>query len=405
MNPAFRLYALAFLGMHIAFMPVFVLLLPRRVASVLPAGGDATVALSWLLLLGGVVAGLAHIGAGAWSDRAFAIRGDRRRTLISGLLLLTLGYAVLSISRDLPMLALSVAILQVGINATFAPLGALLPDYFPDSDKGTMAGAMNAALPASGGATALIAWLFPTDGAAAFLATLALSLACILPLLVAWPFAQTVTPGHAVQSTPRAYGGAGAVTRDFALAWFARLLVQLGAAFLHGYLFLFLAARFAPGEGTSTSASEMVALVSAPATIIALCATVAAGWLSDRMARRRLPLGLAAAAIAVSLAALSSDISLVGFLLAYTVFQAGLGSFLSVDTALVAQLVSGHPYRGSLLGVMNLTNTLPAIAAPMLVLLAWSEADLVGRLQTIFLFGSAGALLAAGCVAAIRTVR
>ena len=79
---AFWLYGLAFLGAHLAFMPLMVLLLPRRVEALAPEGTAEF--LSWLLLTGGVVAGIAHLMSGALSDRWFARIGNRRGLISIG---------------------------------------------------------------------------------------------------------------------------------------------------------------------------------------------------------------------------------------------------------------------------------------------------------------------------------
>lgn len=49
--PGERLYSLSFLGAHLAFMPIFTLLLPRRIAVIAPEQAIET--LSSLLLIGG----------------------------------------------------------------------------------------------------------------------------------------------------------------------------------------------------------------------------------------------------------------------------------------------------------------------------------------------------------------
>ena len=76
-------YGLALFGVHLAFMPLLVLLLPRRVE--LLAGGDAATALSWILLFGALAASVSNIAAGVFSDRWLERNGSRRGPVILGL--------------------------------------------------------------------------------------------------------------------------------------------------------------------------------------------------------------------------------------------------------------------------------------------------------------------------------
>ena len=93
-------YGLAFLGVHLAFMPLLVLLLPRRVEML--AGENAASVLSLLLLIGGVVAGIANIIAGAVSDKWYARFGTRRGLIAIGAGLIGvayIGFAMAGVTR------------------------------------------------------------------------------------------------------------------------------------------------------------------------------------------------------------------------------------------------------------------------------------------------------------------
>lgn len=93
-NRATRLYLLAVVGLHMAFMPVFVLLLPRRTNTLF--GPDAASALSWLLLAGAVTASIANIAAGFLGDRWVKHRGSRRSLIGVGLAALICSYGFMA---------------------------------------------------------------------------------------------------------------------------------------------------------------------------------------------------------------------------------------------------------------------------------------------------------------------
>jgi len=392
-------YGVAYLGAHLAFMPLLVLLLPRRVESI--AQQSAGELLSWLLLSGAVMAALAHILAGHSSDRWLERHGNRRGLIAIGAAALAGSYLLLAQAYSFALVMAAILLFQLAVNIAFAPLGALIADHFANEHKGRMGALMNAALPASSLSVVLVGWLFPEDGATAFVFTGVLALAFFLPLLVNW----NLGPVQEAQPSP-ADGPAPDMRRsrlDFSLAWGARLCVQLGSAFVHGYIYLYLATLVASGSGLQ-SATDMLATLSGPAAVLAIVVTLAIGSLSDRAGQRRRPLMLASVAVALGLVLLAQSQGMAMLLAGYAIFQVGLSTFLSIDTAMVAQLVSGNRNRGTLLGVMNLTNTLPSIIAPGLALLAFHERALQQQLSVLFIACAVLALLGGIGIQFIRTV-
>lgn len=394
-------YGLAFLGIHLAFMPLMVLLLPRRVEAIAPY--TVTETLSLLLIVGAVVAGAAHIAAGAASDHWIRRKSNRRGLIIIGLIALEASHILLAFAGTVLHLLGALVLFQIALNCAFAPLGALLADHFSDETKGRMGGIMNAALPASSLAIVLLGWLFPVDGPAAFIATGVMVLLFMAPLLILWPLGDvrsTNDAGPALEQHP-----AQAARRDFQIAWCARLIIQLGAALVLGYIYVLLSSVLVSGsEPAADRTSGFLAALSAPAALLAIFSTLLAGALSDRQGRRR-PLMFAALVFAAGLAILSGAQTFAAFIAGYAMFYVGLSAFLSIDTALVAQLVSANPRRGMLLGVMNLTNTLPAVIAPAITLLAYREAEIQSVLGQLFLLTGGLALLASLGIRFIRTVR
>lgn len=388
------LYALAFLGAHLAFMPLFVLLLPRRVEAV--AGAQSVQVLSVLLLVGGLSASVAHIAAGAFSDRWFARRGRRRGPIAIGVAAVAATYVGLAYARSPISLGGALIAFQLALNLMFAPLGALLADHIDDARKGRVAAMMNIALPVSGAGTALIAALFPTDGAAGFLTVAALAVAAVIPLLVWWPFQSIAAPAAGAPEQ-----GSGIALKDYGLVWGARLMMQLGASFLLNYFYLFLASQ---PDLAGTLASRALGALAGLAAVASIIAALAAGLWSDREARRRRPMIAGSLLVALAFGLLAAGGNWPVWMVGYVLFNAGLTAFLSVDSALVAQLVSGHSRRGELLGYMNLTNTIPAVLVPMLTLTALEVRD--GFAWPLG-FAAAGALALGACalVAQVKAIR
>lgn len=391
-------YGLALLGAHLAFMPLAILLLPRRVEVI--AGGDTASTLSLILLIGAVAASLANIATGALGDHWLRRRGNRRLPLVIGLAVTLGSYALLGWAMSLIALVIAMLAFQLGVNAMLSPLTALLADHIPDTEKGRLAGLANAALPVSSATVAPLAWLYPVDDPLAFLLVGLLAVICCLPLVVTWSFGQAVTA--APDQVRRADPEQPLPGRDFALAWAGRFLIQLGAVVVTSYLYLYIAAQSGAGEA---EIARRIGLLTGTAMLFATIAALASGRLSDRLARRRWPLAISAIAAAAALAILGSAANWPIIIAAYALFHTGLASFLAIDTALVAQLIADHPRRAALLGVMNLTNTLPSILIPGLTLIVLHYAPHGADIAQAFTLTALGCALAAAAVLSIRSVR
>jgi MFS family permease len=395
-------FPLAFFGPHLAFMPVLVLLLPRRVEAI--AGDGAPLALSWMLLAGAFAASAGNIVAGHLSDRWLRRHGSRRGIIAIGLAALVASFVFLAFARTVPQALAALVAFQLALNLAFAPVGALLADYVPDGAKGSVAGVMGAALPLSVGGIALIAWLFPEDGAAAFLVNGLLVAACMAPLLILWGFGDPLVAAESAAPTRQAAPAPG--RRDFALTWAARFLVQLGAAFVFGFLFLLVASRIQadPAWAGRRNASQAMALLSLGGACLGFVGAIAGGRLSDGLQSRRLPQAIAAAALALGIGALAVGVPWPFFAAAYALFQFALAAFLAVNVALAAQLVGDSPRRGALLGVMNLANTVPAVLAPAFLIASAGTGPDQGRLPLFFLAGALTAACASIAVLLLRPV-
>lgn len=392
------LYILANFGAHLAFLPLLVLLLPRRVEAI--ATGDPIILLSKLLLIGGATASLAHIAAGAFSDHWIARHGNRRGPIAIGLAVLLLAYGLFSGARDPVALAIAMVAFQASLNVMFAPLGALLADHVPHARKGLVAGWLNTALPLAGLAISAIGFISARDAAWPFLLLAGSIAACVLPLLAGWP------KGLALVEAMPEEGRRPGLRTDFALAWLARLLIQSGAAVVLSYLYLYVE-TIARGAAhyPEQSASAGVATLSLIATVVSLGAGILAGRWSDRAGRRKRPLVATALGAAAGLALLASAPDWRLVLGGYALFTASLTAFLSVDSAMIAQLLAGHARRGTMLGLMNLTNTLPAVIAPAGALLLASAQFGASTLAMLLQAAAVGAAIAAMAIGLIRSIR
>lgn len=386
------LYALAYSGMFVSFMPFVMVLLPLKAAL---AGGDHAVQLLSAGALGGAaVASLANILFGALSDRTRRERGTRRPWVTFGLGILSASYGLLLIAADPVSLLLAVACIQVGINMMFAPVAAVMADEIPDAQKGMVAGLTGIAHPI--GAMSAVLITLPGLGGDA----VRYALLCLLFTLMTAPFLLLAKEGAALPPPPPA---PQRELRRFAflLAWASRILFQVAGNGLSTYGFFYFLAVLDREDisKTSVEANPIVATMTG-STIVAVLLTILAGKLSDRILRRKPFLAAGAVGMAAGLTVMAFAKSWVVAAVGHAMALSGLSVFLAIHSAIAMQLLPNPEHRGRDLGILNLTNTLPAMVAPLLALALAPEKT--GYM--IWLLILAGGTLAGGAVAlCIRT--
>jgi MFS family permease len=91
---------------------------------------------------------------------------------------------------------------------------------------------------------------------------------------------------------------------------------------------------------------------------------VAGGILSDRTGRRKLPVTVAGLVMAVGAALLALWPSWPAAMAAAAITGLGYGVYLSVDAALVTQVLPTAAARAKDLGIINIANSGPQVLAP-----------------------------------------
>jgi MFS family permease len=358
---AILLYALAYVGAFISFIPFFSILLPLKVEAV--EAGNRLHLLSLIAIWGAVAASLSNILFGMLSDRMWRRRGTRRPWISGGLACTILAYAAIYASHDRGTLLGAVILLQIGINIVIGPLLAVLADEVPDTQRGLVAGLLGIAHPlASLLGAALVLPPFAHEGTRSAILCLAMA-GAILPFLLLFREGGSGTPGDA--------GFTGtARPLPFVRAIAARFLVQVAGTAISTYAFLFFrdgADRW-NGAGVIGDSTQRIAAIMAVGTICSILLTLVAGHLSDRWRRRKPLLALAAAAMTVALPILAYAPSWLAAAGAYILFMTGYSAFIALHAAFTMAILPAPLHRGRDLGILNLTNTIPSVGVPLLIL-------------------------------------
>ena len=380
------LYALAAAGGSAAYAPLLTLFLPVYATDVW--GGEGIVVLSYAAFTGAIAASLANIAFGWASD----VTGMRRPWIVAGLILSGVLLTSLFRIESVPLFLAAIAAWQVALNMMLGPLFAWAGDCVPDEQKGTLGGLL-AVAPATGALTGVL--LTVPDLAAPqtrLVLNAILVAAMVLPVVVFGrprampqlmaPMAQDEAPRPLVAGDPAFPSDRAPVAR----MWLVRLLIQVAEAALFAFLLLWL--RTLDAGVTDNRVAQLFTVVLFTCVPLAL---IVGRW-SDSTQQPRLPLTIAAGGAAIGLAILTFAQDIAAGIAGYVVFAIMAGVFLSLHASQTLRVLPRPDTRGRDLGIFNLTNTVPSLIMPWLVL----------ALIPVFGFQALFALLA--CFAALACI-
>lgn len=347
------LYALAWAGGTIAYMPLLTILLPVQVSGL--AGKAAGVDwLAYVALAGAIAASAGGILFGYLSD----ITRNRRGWILTGLLLSCGLLLAIGQTKTLPELILAIVGWQLALNMMLGPLAAWAGDVVPDRRKGLLGGLMAFAPGLGALAGAIVTQPGLAAGEMRLTVVAVLVAICVLPVLVFGPRARIVdTTGVA---EPQAQAGPPVAQGAMLRMWLARLAVQVAEATLFAYLFFWLVNL----DPTFTD-NEAARLFSAVMLIAAPMALAVGRW-SDRNDRPIVPLQASALLSALGLVAMALAPDLPAAVLAYGLFGLSSAVFLSLHSAQTLRILPRPERRGRDLGLFNLANTVPSLVMPWL---------------------------------------
>jgi MFS family permease len=354
----------------------------------------------------GLVSGLTGIAAlvtlplfGALCDRTRSRLGRRRVWVIAGIAVFVLGLLATGVQMTWWTVGIAWLVATLGINMATAGLTAVIADEVPDHQRGRVSAAIYG--PQAIGIVVGIGVLttLNNNGFWAYLFLAVALVACAVPFVLR--YRDVATTGAAPPLTLRSIvDGIWISPRanpDFAWAFGGRLLVNLGNGFGTVYLLYFLQ------DDLKVDKPEDVLLVLTLIYLVfTLLATVIAGYLSDRIARRRVFVATAAA-LQVIASFLLTFFPSVGMAMISAAFSgAGYGAYMAVDQALITRVLPDALSRAKDLGIMNVGSVGPQALAPL------GASLIIGSLGGYsVLYGTAGVttLIGAVMVYRIKSVR
>jgi MFS family permease len=350
------LYALAVSGGSIAYIPFLTILLPVQASTLV--GNSSLTILAYAAFSGAISASIANIGFGWASD----LTKTRRPWIAVGLVFSSALLLAMQLATSANMLIIMIICWQLCLNMMLAPLAAWGGDCVPDSQKGLLGGLL-ALAPALG---ALSGALVTLQGFASASERLSLVAAMVVimvgPVLV---FGRPVAMPQLMEREIANNQTEGEITpANYTVLrmWLARLLVQIAEASLFAFLLMWFRS-VEPGFGENDAANIFTAVLG-----FAVFLALFAGRWSDRTDRPIFPLALCSAIAAAGLFIMSIADGLPSAIFGYSAFGLASSVFLALHSSQTLRVLPEPRNRGRYLGLFNLTNTVPSLIMPWLIL-------------------------------------
>ncbi|MBT2505073.1 MFS transporter [Streptomyces sp. ISL-98] len=372
------------------------ILLALQAAELAPAGTSKETVLAWVTGMGAAVSLVANPVFGALSDRTASRFGRRTPWIVAGVLGGAAALVLLSAARSVGVMALGWCLVQLALNAAFAAVTAAVPDRVPHGQRGAVGGWLGAAQVlgvVAGTGLATVAGGIT----AGYVACAVFTVLGVLPYVlrhrdVVLPERQPFTWRPFLRGfwiSPRRHP-------DLGWAWLTRFLINLGNAIALLYLLYYLRDELKYGNP-----EDGVLILTAVNGALLLATVVVGGVWSDRTGRRKPFVLWAGVLMAAATAMLAGWQTWTGALVAAALLGVGFGVFTSVDFALMTDVLPAAAHRGKDLGIINIANALPQVAAPAV---AAPIVTHLGGYTTLYLVAAGVGLVGAVLVVRIRGV-
>lgn len=355
-------FALAQLALFIALLGPVTVSMAIKVTQVV-GPDDATTAAGLILGIGAVAALIGNPLFGRLSDRTMSRFGRRRPWMVGGAVGLAAFLYVIAIADTVPTLIVAWFCAQLCANAAFAAYLATIADQVPPTQTAKVS-ALGGVMQNIGILASIwVATKFTADMIPLFMVPAAIGVvgmvvyALVLPdqRLTQKPDAMTLKSWlHTFWIDPRRHP-------DFAWAWISRFMLVLGSFMFSTFRFFWMRDELGLDDAAAATTVFNGVLIY---TVVLVVVGQLAGFLSDRMGRRKVFVFASTALFAVGLGLLTTVDTVSGFYLVEVLLGAAFGIYMGVDLALVIEVLPNPDDAAKDLGVFNIANAGPQSLAP-----------------------------------------
>ncbi|MDA8345557.1 MAG: MFS transporter [Thermaerobacter sp.] len=343
---------------NVLWTGLLLIVMPAKVISLVGMGAS-TSHLSMAQFIGDAAAVLAAPIFGAISDRWRTRVGRRRPQMIVGVIGNVIFFLIMGFATNFTAFVIGFVGVQIFNNVTGSAYAGLIPDLVPPEQRGLASGFMgiwnNAAVLVGAGLALALA------GMGYWFATAVLLLlgVAITFFFVREPAPPGVEPFR-LGAFLRGFWIVGREYRDFWWVFATRFLVMMGLYVLEYFLSYYL--RFVMHIANP---NQDIFLILAMLTVTALLSVLLAGYISDRLGKRKILVSIAGVLMGACSLLFVFMHSLSGIFVAALLFGIGYGTYLSTDYALVVDTLPGKMAAKDM-GIWGLSTTVPQILSAIL---------------------------------------
>ncbi|MFE4467482.1 MFS transporter [Leifsonia sp. NPDC056824] len=393
--------AITSLVLFATYSGLIAVLLPNQVTNIDPAHKVANLAIvtttSFVFTL------FAQPIVGAFSDRTRSRMGRRAPWMVIGTAVAAAFLIGLGSLQSILWITVFWVVIQVALNAMQGPLSAITPDRFPRSRRGVASAMVGIGTMAGSTIGVIVAGILAAN------VGLAYSAFGIVVLLVTLGFVllNRDYSSKSIELPPfrwkAFFAGFWINPRkhpDFAWAFAARFLFTLGYFVAFSYQLFILTDYIGMSLTQANAQIGVISLASLATTVVSVAL---AGWLSDRLGRRKAFIYLASVLMIVGLAMPLLMPTLTGMLLMSAINGFGFGLYMACDTALMTEVLPGGGVAAAKdLGILNVATNIPQALSPAIAAVLIGA---VGGYPALFVFAMVCVALAALVLIPIKSVR
>ncbi|RVW01561.1 MFS transporter [Rhodococcus spongiicola] len=359
---------------------------------------DAPQATGLVLGVGAIAAMIANPVFGRISDRTTGPWGRRRPWIIGGSVGLAVALLAIALANSVVVLVIGWFIAQVLANAAFAAYLATIPDQIPPHRHASISGYVNITQNLGILASTYIASFFESNMLALFMVPAVIG-------LVGMSIFAIVLPDKPLTVKPPRMRARGWITMfwvsprkhpDFIWVILSRLLLFVGMYLFVTFRLFWVQDQVGLDLSAATSAVATAVLIY---TIALLVTTQIAGYVADRLNRRKAPVFISTMIYAIGTLLLIGVDTVGGFYIIEAALGIAYGIYFASNFALVLAVLPDPDNPAKDLGMFNMANALPQSLAPLIgaVLL---EVGSGGQNYTLLL-GVAGVAVFVGAMAVL----
>lgn len=396
--PGILLVALALFATYAGLIAI---LLPIQVALIDEENKVANLAI--IMTTSFVFTLFAQPVVGAISDRTRSRFGRRAPfmvggALIGGVLLFGMGFL-----DSIFWLTVFWVAIQVSLNALQGPLSAITPDRFPRDKRGVASAMFGLGMQIGATLGIIIAGQFATNFGVGYSVFGVIVIVVTVAYVVVdrdWSSKDAAVAPWKWRAFFSGFWVNPRKSPDFFWAFTARFLFMLGYFVVSAYGLYILTDYI--GMGLTEAAGAQVTLTLA-GLVPTLVAVAVSGWWSDKIRRRKVFIYASSAIMVASLSFPLLMPNMTGMLLMNVIIGFGFGFYMSVDTALMTEVLpGGGKDAGKDLGILNIATNIPqAMSAAVAGLIITA----LGGYAMLFVFAMVFVVIAAFAVAPIKGVR